>query len=604
MTAELVEERPSTVTGAAKEPEKKPRRQRLSRLATTPRLIAAGYLLTSFLLMIGLWVNPIGRHHADNPGDDQVLFEWVLGHTARAITHGENPLFSQLLNVPDGVNLMANTSVVAIGLVLAPITLLFGAPVTYVLAMTLGLFGTALAWCHFFKRYLKLTTAASVVAAGLCAFGPSSVAHANGHLNFTATFMVPIILIAILRLREPGNLLRKSVWLGLLLVVQIFIGEEVVFLLALFMAVFTAVYAITEWHVVKPLIPRYLKGLTIAGLVSLALLAYPLWLQFLGPQSYSGIPWPPEDFPADLASFAAFPSDSLGGRVQLPNVRLRHNVTEENTFFGLPLAALTIVLGLMFFKRHKVLRSLSITAIVFAALSLGSQIRVNGNHTGVWGPYALVRPLPLFDSTIPTRFALVVLPVVAIFVAYGLDRASRKARELRRTWYLVFAVALVPLIPLAPSTEPRTPIPEFITSGEWRDYVDEGGTMVPVPISEHISFDGQRWQEAADFEFAVPLGAFIGPDSTGDGQWSGKHLPTAKRILKTMDDGSIGNVTDADREQAAEDLRVWRAEAVVLGPEHKYQRQLRTLLTRLWGPGTKVADVLVWKVDPRTGEVG
>lgn len=553
-------------------------------------------------MMSGLWIDPIGRHHSDNPGDDQVLFEWMLGHTAHAITNFENPLFSTAMNVPWGANLMANTSVVAIGIILAPITWIFGAPVTYALAMTLGLFGTAAGWYYLMRRHLGLSAMAAGVGGALCAFGPSTIAHANGHLNFTALVCVPFIIIAILRLREPDRTVRGGLTLGALLIVEIFIGEEVVFLIAVFMAVFGLVYSLVNWAEVKPLLGRYTRGLGVAAGIAIVALAYPLWMQFWGPQSYAGIPWKPEEFPTDIASFVSFPTDSIAGRIQLPNLRLRHNITEENTFFGLPLAVLAICLTVMFFKRHKVLRALSITAAFFAVLSLGTQLRVNGNHTGIPGLYALVRPLPLFDSTIPTRFSLLLLPVIAILIAYGLQRVSAMEREAKLVWHLAVGLALVPLIPLPPSTEGRAAVPAFISSGAWKDHVSEGGTLVPVPIPENVQFDGMRWQEVADFGFSVPLGAFIGPDSSGAGQWSGKHLPTADLILETMDEGTVPVITDDDREQAVKDFKAWGAEAVVLGP-HQFHYSLETLLTTLLGPGKRDVDVLVWDVDPKTGKV-
>ncbi|MGH8882721.1 MAG: glycosyl transferase, partial [Stackebrandtia sp.] len=219
---------------------------RSRRILTANRLVYAGYLLAAGFLMSGLWLDPLTRHHSDNPGDDQVLFEWMLGHTAHAIAHADNPLVSGLMNTPWGVNLMANTSAIAIGVVLAPVTWLFGAATSYAVAMTVGLFGTAAGWYHLLRHHLRLSTLAAVVGGALCGFGPATVAHANGHLNFTALLCVPFIVIAIMRMREPGRAVRGGATLGGLLVVEIFIGEEVVFLIAVFMTCFAVVYAMVD----------------------------------------------------------------------------------------------------------------------------------------------------------------------------------------------------------------------------------------------------------------------------------------------------------------------------------------------------------------------
>ena len=51
---------------------------------------------------------------------------WFLAHTAHAIATLSNPFVSHLINVPDGANMLANTSTIAVGALFAPITLHFG----------------------------------------------------------------------------------------------------------------------------------------------------------------------------------------------------------------------------------------------------------------------------------------------------------------------------------------------------------------------------------------------------------------------------------------------------------------------------------------------
>ena len=65
----------------------------------------------------GLWPDPGGRTLALNP-DDQTLYEWFLAVDARALL-GDFRLVTDRLNAPDGVNLMANTSVIALGVAAA-----------------------------------------------------------------------------------------------------------------------------------------------------------------------------------------------------------------------------------------------------------------------------------------------------------------------------------------------------------------------------------------------------------------------------------------------------------------------------------------------------
>ncbi|MEK8108054.1 hypothetical protein NKG94_29420 [Micromonospora sp. M12] len=144
-------------------------------------------------------------HLALNP-EDQTLYEWFLAVDARAML-GDFDLLTDRLNAPDGVNLMANTTVIALGVVLAPVTLLLGAPVTFALLAAANLAGTALAWYLLFHRTLRTRRLAAALGGGLCGFGPGMVSQTNSHLHMTAQWLVPVIVwlvIRLLRASDPG----------------------------------------------------------------------------------------------------------------------------------------------------------------------------------------------------------------------------------------------------------------------------------------------------------------------------------------------------------------------------------------------------------------
>ena len=86
------------------------------------------YLALAVLVLIQLWISPSGRVLASND-DDHGFFLFVLAHGERVLFHGANPFCSDRLNSPDGVNMMANTSILALSLPMAPVTHFFGAGV-------------------------------------------------------------------------------------------------------------------------------------------------------------------------------------------------------------------------------------------------------------------------------------------------------------------------------------------------------------------------------------------------------------------------------------------------------------------------------------------
>ena len=151
--------------------------------------------------MLGrLWLGPNGRVLSAN-ADDHGFFLFVVTHGERVIFHGANPFLSDRLNVPDGVNMMANTSVLALSLPFAPVTHFFGAGVTVAVLLTLGLSGTATAWYWVLSRHLVRGPLAAWIGGLWCGFCPALVAHANGQVNFVSQFVVPFLAWQVLRLR-------------------------------------------------------------------------------------------------------------------------------------------------------------------------------------------------------------------------------------------------------------------------------------------------------------------------------------------------------------------------------------------------------------------
>ena len=152
------------------------RPSRRARLLTTVARHRSGLLagllfaLLAGWLTHGLWPAPGQRVLALNPAD-QTLYEWFLAVDSRALL-GDFHLLTDRLNAPDGVNLLANTTVIALGVLFAPVTLAFGAPVSFALLTAGNLAGTALAWYLLFSRTLRVHR----LAAGLGAIAGALVA--------------------------------------------------------------------------------------------------------------------------------------------------------------------------------------------------------------------------------------------------------------------------------------------------------------------------------------------------------------------------------------------------------------------------------------------
>lgn len=445
----------------------------------------ATFIAVAIYITIPLWLN-VDHELRDDP-QDQAFFEWMLAHGARVLTDGVYPFFSDRMNYPDGVNMMANTSVLAVSLPMTPITALFGPHVAFNAFLTLALAVTGISWYLVLSRQFVSSRLAAWVAALFATFAPSMISHAGGHPNIVSQFLVPLIIWRTLALRTRGRAVRNGLILAGLLVWQAFINLEILFMTAVGLGIFCAVMAVSRRKDRRGEIATFLRGLAVTATVTLAVLAYPLCVQFFGPQSYHGLPEFVRYFGADLGSFTAYAQRSVAGN-SITAGRLAQNAAEENAFFGWGLVILFFGL-VAWMRRNVAVVTLAGIALLFGAMSLGPRIRLNGVDTGVPGLWSLLHSVPVLNSAVPTRWALAIAPVVGIILALGCQRASdlMKAQPAARgpvrvAMITAVAMALVPLAPTPVRATPMDPVPDFVTSGAWRQYVDDDHTLVALPL--------------------------------------------------------------------------------------------------------------------------
>jgi len=588
-------------------------RRRLRPPARADVLAIGAYVLVGIYVCAHYWADVNHRVSSHLPTDHS-WFEWLLSHGAYSVRHLENPLFSTRQNAPDGVNMMANTSVLGISIPLAPLTMLFGPQVTYALYLGGALAATAATSYWMLSRHLVASRAAAFVGGAFLGFAPGVIHHANGQPNFTSNFLLPVIVARVLRLGEPGRWLRNGVVLGLLVAYQIFINEEMLLLTALACAVIVLLRAAFRWSRTRAELRTFLRALGVGGGLALLLAGYPIWYQFNGPQSYRGLQGGVfHSWGEDLKAFVTYPRDSLGGT---PEVEQTIGLTEQNTWLGWPLVGLAVLVAVLLWRTSLTARIASLVGVLFAVASLGPQLRVGGRLTDVEGPWHLLPDdLPLVEMMMPTRMSLVTVGAVGVLVALAWDEIAKARPDAapqsatgaglhRRVRVLAYGAVVLALLPVVPRPLPAQhvdPPPRFITSGAWRPYVPEGRTLVPVPIPSNVhGLSTLRWSALTGHEFPIPAGYFIGPDAEGNGVFGAPSRPTSLLVYHTMDRGVAPAITEEHRRQAVEDLRFWRASVVVLG-DHPAAPALHVLLAGLLGPGQRVDDVWLWDVRDLVG---
>ncbi|MFF1693354.1 dolichyl-phosphate beta-glucosyltransferase [Streptomyces sp. NPDC058257] len=585
------------------------------KIRTVPRrdlLVAAIFLSMAVVLYSGRLIAPDDRYLPDSL-QDQNQWEWFFAVTADNIRHLHNPLFTTLQNYPDGVNLMANTVMLGLSVPFAPVTWLFGPAVALNAAMTLGLAATAVAWYWLILKRLVRHRGAAAVGAALAAFAPPMISHAHAHPNFMVLFMIPLIIDRTLRLCEGEDadegagtgrgtgtgtgtrVVRDGVVLGLFTTYQIFLGEEPLLLAALGLLLFAAAYGIARKDVARAAIRPLARGLGVAVAVTVPLVAFPLYWQFFGPQSYTSVLHGDGAGNSPLA-LLSFSERSLAGSEQAARA-LAQNPTEQNAFYGWPLIALAFAIVVRLWERA-VVKALAFTAIAAAFLSLGPKFRIPMTEVVLPGPWAPLAHAPLFESVIESRVAMVCAPALGMLIALALARLLAPAHRMTATRYAgvaAVALALLPIVPAPLRAVEREQTPAFIADGTWKKYLGAGESLVPVPLPDPTGAEALHWQTTADLDFRLPGGYFNGPWGPDRvGIYGASPRNTSNLLQDVRSAGRAPQITDAWRRAAREDLTYWNAGVLVLAPQ-KHDAALRETVDGLLDrPGKWVDGVWIW----------
>jgi hypothetical protein len=156
---------------------------------------------------------------------DTASYVWGFWWMAHQVTHLANPWFTGLMAAPAGVQLGFHTVMPLPGLLLTPVTLIFGPSASYnlVVLITPGL----LSYAMYRAARLWLPSATGAIAAGAF-FGLSAMLAEQAwyHLNIAiGAVFLPMALEASVRLRRtPGR--RQAIILGLVMSAAVLTDQE------------------------------------------------------------------------------------------------------------------------------------------------------------------------------------------------------------------------------------------------------------------------------------------------------------------------------------------------------------------------------------------
>lgn len=523
---------------------------------------------------------------------------WFLAWVPHALGAGMNPFFSRSVFAPAGVNLLANTSMELLGLVLSPITVTAGPVASLDVAVLLAPALSALAAFALCRRYATWQPAAFLGA--LCyGFGPFLAGDLRyAHLDLTWLVVPPLIFLCLdtLLVHRSHRPLAAGALLGVLVVAQFFVSTELLAITALVAAAGGAVMCLARPRSVLPALRAAGPGLALALGISVAVLAYPLWVVVAGPRGVTGPVWRHIGQIAASLSSVVVPHSELAGVAFISG--------SNGSYLGVGLLVVLVV-GAVVLWRSAPLRVALALAFVGFVLSLGYDLHAGKASVHVALPAALLGHLPLFDSIVPERFGAMVDLFAGLALAIVVDHV-RQWQRVHAQWAgspardgaspprallvaLALAVGAFALVPLA--VAPHWP---YAVTAVRRPSVlgasvlhPPPGSAPPVlvvyPDSPGAVATEMVWQAEGDFSFSLPNGYAIVPGRhghaveapKGDAVWLVFAAATLHRLPLPLSTTTILAI--------GADLRVMHVRDVVVLPDDTGSAAVRRALTSVVG---------------------
>lgn len=538
-------------------------RRRFDMLRALRRLDAIGRGRFAALAVLAYVVLALFAYLPAWPGDPQRLVgcacgdpaqqAWYLGWVPWALLHGHNPFFTTWMEYPTGVNLAANTEMPLLGLLSAPISLLFGSvsSFSFLLWLSYPLSATAL---FFALRRWTGSNLAGFTGGLLYGFSAYVVAEGLGHLNLAFVPLPPLILMALheVLVRQRARARSWGVLLGLLVAAQFLISSEVLGM-TIVVAGCGAVILVIACHreIDRARLAYAWRSGWPALLIVGVLCAYPVYFQFLGPLSIHGpVQRLMNPYRADLLGVVVPSSGQRiapGFAVGLSSRFTASDVSETGSYLGIPLVLLAVWCAFRYRRDRWVLFAAALAVITYM-LSLGPTAVVAAHQTSVLLPFDLLGRIPIFDNILPTRFALFQSLFVALLVGLALASAihpdeqrcvhAQRRRPIRRrtehsprarptplssipTQVVLVVLSLLAIVALVPrwptlTAQVAPAIPRFFTSAAAKQ-IPVGGVVLTYPFVVGTNNEAMLWQAADDWRWKLVGGYAATPKHSGTG---------------------------------------------------------------------------------------
>lgn len=530
----------------------------------------AGYFLAyttlAILLFSAVWKDPMSRWIGIQ--GDANSFMWFLSWIPYELIHFHNPLMTNYLMFPRGINLMWNTSIIIPAIVLSPITLIFGPVFSFNILSTLSLSVSAFVAFVAINSFIQKRSIA-FIGGLIYGFSPYMIAQSiPGHVNLTFVWYPPMVLFLInyLIIRKSSKRWTIGVALGIFTAIEILTAEEIVATTAMAGGILLVLLSITYREKVKDRFLYSIGPLVLGGFIALVLVAYPLYIQFFGIQVVHGPLQTKNVFVTDLANlvvptpFLHFYPPWAGSIVG----KFTGNNGEWDGYIGIPWLLFLVIVPFVM-RRNILIRLASIFSLIITIFSFGPQLHIAGKVLPFDLPWYEIQKLPLLDNVLPSRLMnLVFLSsalVTSVVLKYLIEKY--KSKGIVAAGVLVM-ICFYPLLPAFKYPYQTNLTPKFFTTNAVKQIPSKSVALV---APSGLTFLPELWQAEAKFRYKMPSGSLIVPNPNGIGALSLPNVSALLFELFVIQQGYVGHpLTSKKIVSLRQNILQDKIQTVIVGP--------------------------------------
>lgn len=447
-------------------------------------------------------------------GVDPPQLMWLMAWSSHALLHGLNPLFTDAIWAPYGLNLAWTTSMPLASVIAALPIAIVGPVATYNLLCPLAL--ALAAWTAFVLcRYLTGTYCAPLIGGYVFGFSAYMLGQTLAHLDLLLVFPVPLFTLLLIRgFRADISWRALVAGLTLVLTAQFLMFIELFATMTLFAGIALIVTLAAASSAEKTRAVNLLPTVALSYAIALAALS-PIFYYMIALGYEPGAPHPALLYSTDLLNLVIPTSTMQLGDAAALRAISRHFlgfIFEAGGYIGIPLMLIAAAFARSNWSKGWA-RALVLTLIVAVVLALGPFLVVGGRPV-IPLPGLVVGTLPLIGKALPARLMLYAFLALAIITALWLTR-SAAPRWVRVMAALVVVASTLPNLFTSFWTS-KLDVPPFFREGLYARYLSPGDTVVVLPYG--INGNSMMWQLQSRWYFMM-AGGYAGNPPLEFRQW-------------------------------------------------------------------------------------